>query len=69
MFVRTAKVVETGGVTIEVEDEVDWEEIETKLRNRDFVEFLPGERKYEEEDWEFDDLQPYEEDDDGGEAA
>ena len=68
MFIRTARVIEQGGVEIEVDNETDWDEIEQKLRERDFASFLVSERTYEDENWEFDDLEPLEEDNDG-EAA
>ena len=53
---------------IEVDNESEWDEIEQKLRERDFASFLVSERTYEDENWEFDDLEPLEEDNDG-EAA
>jgi hypothetical protein len=64
MFVRTATVTETGGVEIEVENETDWDEIEEKLRERKFSAFLTSTRIYENENWEFDDLEPMGDDDD-----
>lgn len=67
-FTKTSHVVETGGVEIKVKDPTDWEEIERKLENKEFSALLTSDRVYEGEEWDFDDLPEYEEDD-GGTAA
>lgn len=64
MFTRTGTFTETGGVEIEVNDPIDWEEIEGKLNRREFKSFLVSEREYTNEEWEFDDLEPGDDDDD-----
>lgn len=52
-FNRQARVIETGGCTVEVKDPNDMREIRQKTEARDFVEFLVADRDYDEEDWEF----------------
>jgi len=60
-------VIEVGGVSVDVLDPTDYEEILGKLNRREFVEFVVTERDYEEEDWSFAPLPEITEDNDNEE--
>lgn len=49
-YIRKAKVTEIGGVTLEG---ATIEEIEEKARKLQFKAFLPTERIFEDEEWDF----------------
>ena len=49
-YIRKAKVTEIGGVTLEG---ATLEEIEEKAKKLQFKAFLPTERIYEDEEWDF----------------
>lgn len=54
-YIRKGRITEIGGVTLEGDT---IEEIEEKAKNLQFKSFLPTERIFEDEEWDF---QPIEE--------
>lgn len=62
-FTRTGSFVMTGGVSV---DATSRKELEEKLLNREFAEFLPLDIEYcaEDDDWEFEEILEEDEDQD-----
>lgn len=61
-FTRSGTFVMTGGVSVDVPEEYSAKQLETMLMNREFAEFLPLEIEYDEDDWEFEEIDYTEED-------
>lgn len=61
-FVRTGEFTMIGGVSIDVEDPEDAEEIAEKLDNKQFAEYLPIQNIQTNDDWDFDPLPEGDED-------
>lgn len=64
-FIRTGTFTMSGGVSVDVENALDWEEIFAKANSHQFAEMLPTEIKYKSENWTFEPLQTEEELEDG----
>ena len=56
-FTRAGTFVMTGGVSVDVEDGYSTKELEELLMNREFAEFLPLDIEYNEDDWEFEEIE------------
>jgi hypothetical protein len=61
-FTRAGSFVMTGGVAIDASSQ---KELEEKLLNREFAEFLPLDIEYctEDDDWEFEEIEEDEDQD------
>lgn len=57
-FERTAKVVEKGWVEVEVGNSASVADIYRKAISREFSQFLPADRTYEDEQWEYHIVKP-----------
>jgi hypothetical protein len=65
-FTKKSVVVETGELSVDVEDKEDWEEILAKAQRKDCSQFLVQSRDYDETEWEF---EPMEEENDNPKVA
>lgn len=60
-FTRAGNFVMTGGVSVDMDWPYTEKELEEKLMNREFAEFLPLQLEFDEDDWDFEEIK---EDDD-----
>ncbi len=52
-YTRKATVTETGVVAVEAGEAASYKDVYRKAFKKDFVEFLPTDREFDKEEWDF----------------